>query len=112
SGFLGEVSAHGPVDEVRVAALMASTVEAGRPIYTGWVIVSGRVADGEWAEGRRSAGRQRGEITEHGYGVPDRLTAQTEEVLAGVRGGMEAAGLAMRDGVRVADDEILEGVLG
>ena len=71
SGLLGEVTAHGPDDGVRVAALMQSTVEgAGMPRYTSWVIVSGRVAGEQWAEWRLVVGRQRAEITEHGVQRP------------------------------------------
>ena len=76
SGLLGEVTAHGPDDGVRVAALMQSTVEgAGMPRYTSWVIVSGRVAGEQWAEWRLVVGRQRAEITEHGVRVPAKLAA-------------------------------------
>jgi len=113
SGLLAEVKAHGPRDAVRVAALMQSTVEgAGLPRYTSWVIVSGRVAGERWAEWRLVAGRQRAEITEHGFRVPERLAARTEDTLAEVRGWIEATGLAMRDGILAADEETLEGVLG
>ena len=113
SGLLGEVAAHGSGDEVRVAALMQSTVEGvGIPRYTSWVIVSGRVAGEQWAEWRLVVGRQRAEITEHGVGVPAKLTLLTAERLAEVRGWIEATGLAMRDGILAADEETLEGVLG
>jgi hypothetical protein len=113
SGLLAEVKAHGPRDAVRVAALMQSTVErAGMPRYTSWVIVSGRVDREQWAEWRLVAGRQRAEITEHGFCVPKRLVARTEDTLAEVRGWIEATGLAMRDGILAADVETLEGVLG
>jgi len=113
SGLLGEVSAHGPDDGVRVAALMQSTVEGvGMPRYTSWVIVSGRVAGEQWAEWRLVVGRQRAEITEHGVGVPAKLTLLTAERLAEVRGWIETAGLGMRDGIVAADVETLEGVLG
>ena len=113
SGLLGEVTAHGPDDGVRVAALMQSTVEgAGLPRYTSWVIVSGRVAGEQWAEWRLVAGRQRAEITEHGFCVPKTLAARTEDTLATVRGRIEATGLGMREGILAADEETLEGVLG
>ena len=114
SGLLVEVKEHGKVDGVRVAALMQSTVEgAGIPRYTSWVIVSAHVDYWEkWAEWRLVVGRQRAEVTEHGFRVPDKLAALTEEKLAEVRGWIEAAGLLMRDGILAADAEILEGVLG
>jgi hypothetical protein len=113
SGLLTEVKEHGKVDGVRVAAVMQSTFEhASLPRYTSWVIVSGQVDWEKWAEWRLVVGRQRGEVTEHGLRVPEKLAALTEEKLAEVRGWIEAAGLAMRDGILAADAETLEGVLG
>ena len=113
SALLVEVKEHGKVDGVRVAALMQSTVEgAGVPRYTSWVIVTGRADWESWTEWRLVVGRQRAEITEHGFRVPDKLAALTEEKLAEVRGWIDAAGLAMRDGILAADAETLEGVLG
>jgi hypothetical protein len=112
SELLTEVKARGKVDGVRVGAMMSSTIEAGLPTYTGWIIVSvhGDCFD-TWAEWRLATGRQRAEVTEKGVRVPDKLTAFTEEKLAEVRGWIETAGLAMRDGILAADTEILEGVL-
>ena len=50
SGLLGEVTAHGPDDGVRVAALMQSTVEgAGMPRYT-------ELGDRLGPRGRRAVG--------------------------------------------------------
>ena len=113
SGLLAEVKERGKVDGVRLAALMQSTVEgAGIPRYTSWVIVSAHVDWEKWAEWRLVVGRQRAEVGEHGFGVPDKLVALTEEKLAEVRGWIEAAGLATRDGIIAADAETLEGVLG
>jgi len=113
SALLVEVKERGKVDGVRVAAVMQSTVEgAGTPRYTSWIIVSAHVDWEKWVEWRLVVGRQRAEITEQGFRVPDRLTALTEEKLAEVRGWIEAAGLAMRDGILAADAESLEGVLG
>jgi hypothetical protein len=113
SALLSEVKAHGKTDGVRVAALMQSTVEGvGLPRYTSWVIVSAQVDWERWAEWRLVVGRQRAEITEEGFRVPDKLAALTEERLAEARGWIEAAGLAMRDGVLAGDGETLEGVLG
>jgi len=113
SALLAEVSAHGQGDEVRLAALMESTVEGtGIPVYTSWVIVSGRAAGGQWMEWRLTAGRQGGEITDRGYGIPEKLVTRMDEALAEVRGWIEAAGLEMRDGVLADDGEVLEGVLG
>jgi hypothetical protein len=113
SALLTEVKEHGKVDGVRVAALMQSTFEgAGLPRYTSWVIVSGRVDWESWAEWRLVVGRQRAEVTEHGFRVPEKLAALTEEKLAEVRGWIEAAGLLMRDGILAGDAETLEGVLG
>ena len=57
-------------------------------------------------------GRQRAEVTPHGFRVPDKLAALTEEKLGEVRGWIEAAGLLMRDGILAGDAEALEGVLG
>ena len=113
SGLLTEVKERGKVDGVRVAAMMQSTVEsAGLPRYTSWVIVSAHVDWEKWAEWRLVVGRQRAEVSEHGVRVPEKLTALTEEKLAEVRGWIEAAGFAMRDGILAADTETLEGVLG
>lgn len=113
SALLTEVKEHGKVDGVRVAAMMQSTVEGGGiPRYTSWVIVSAHVDWEKWAEWRLVVGRQRAEVTEHGFRVPDKLAALTEEKLAEVRGWIEAAGLLMRDGILAADAETLEGVLG
>jgi hypothetical protein len=72
SALLVEVKERGKVDGVRVAALMQGTVEgAGIPRYTSWVIVSAHVDYWEkWAEWRLVAGRQRAEITEHGFRSP------------------------------------------
>ncbi len=66
---------------------------------------------GQWAEWRLLVGRQRGEVTERGVRVPEKLSALTEEKLAEVRGWVETAGLAMRDGILAHDAESLEGVL-
>ncbi len=113
SGLRAEVTAHGPGDDVRVAALVQSTVEgAGIPRYTSWVIVSGHVAGAQWAEWRFAVGRQRAEITEHGACVPEKLAARTEEKLVEVRGWIEAVGLRTSEGILAADVETLEGVLG
>ena len=72
SALLVEVKEHGKVDGVRVAALMQSTIEgAGIPRYTSWVIVSAHVDWEKWAEWRLVVGRQRAEVTEHGFRVPD-----------------------------------------
>jgi hypothetical protein len=113
SSLLTEVKEQGKVDGVRVAAMMQSTFEcAGLPRYTSWVIVSAHVDWEKWAEWRLVVGRQRGEVTERGYRVPEKLAALTEEKLAEVRGWIEAAGLLMRDGILAGDAETLEGVLG
>jgi hypothetical protein len=113
SALLTEVKERGKVDGVRVAAMMQSTVEAsGLPMYTSWVIVSGHVDWEKWAEWRLVVGRQRAEVSEKGVHVPEKLTVLTEEKLAEVRGWIEAAGLAMRDGILAADSETLEGILG
>ena len=113
SSFLTELKERGKVDGVRVAAMMQSTFEgAGLPRYTSWVIVSAHADWESWAEWRLVVGRRRAEVTEHGFRVPDKLAALTEEKLAEVRGWIEAAGLLMRDGILAADAEILEGVLG
>jgi hypothetical protein len=113
SALLTEVKEHGKVDGVRVAAMLQSTCEgAGLPRYTSWVIVSAHVDWEKWAEWRLVVGRRRAEVTEHGFRVPDKLTALTEEKLDEVRGWIEAAGLLMRDGILAADAETLEGVLG
>jgi hypothetical protein len=113
SGLLAEVKERGKVDGVRVAALMQSVVEgAGIPRYTSWVIVSAQVDWEQWAEWRLVVGRQRAEVTEHGFRVPEKLAALTEEKLAEVRGWIEATGLAMRAGILAGEAETLEGVLG
>ena len=113
SALLTEVKERGKVDGVRVAAMMQSTVEdSGLPRYTAWVIVSARADWETWMEWRLVVGRQRPEVSEKGVQVPAKLAALTEEKLAEVRGWIEAAGLAMRDGILAADSETLEGVLG
>ena len=113
SSLLTEVKEQGKVDGVRVAAMMQSTFEsAGTPVYTSWVIVSAHVDWEKWAEWRFVVGRQRAEVTEQGFRVPDKLAALTEEKLGEVRGMIEAAGLLMRDGILAGDAEVLEGVLG
>jgi hypothetical protein len=113
SALLAEVKEHGKVDGVRVAALMQSVTEgSGVPRYTSWVIVSADVDWEIWAEWRLLVGRQRAEVTETGVRVPVKLAVATEGRLAEVRGWIEAAGFAMRDGILAADAETLEGVLG
>jgi hypothetical protein len=114
SALLTEVKEQGKVDGVRVAALMQSTFEGAATLrYTSWIIVSAPVDYWErWAEWRLVVGRQRAEITEHGFRVPGKLATLTEERLAEVRGWIEAAGLLMRDGILAGDAETLEGVLG
>jgi hypothetical protein len=113
SALLVEVKEHGKVDGVRVAALMQSVFEgAGVPRYTSWIIVSAHVDWEKWAEWRLVVGRQRAEVSEHGCRVPEKLAVLTEEKLVEVRSWIEAAGLAMRDGVLAGDAETLEGVLG
>ena len=105
SALLVEVKEHGKVDGVRVAALMQSTSEgAGTPRYTSWIIVSAHVDWEKWAEWRLVVGRQRAEVSERGCRVPEKLVE--------VRSWIEAAGLAMRDGILAGDAETLEGVLG
>jgi hypothetical protein len=113
SALLSEVKERGKGDSVRIAALMQSTVEgAGIPRYTSWVIVSAQVDWEQWAEWRLVVGRQRAEVTEHGFRVPGKLAALTEEKLAEVCGWIEATGLAMRAGILAGEAETLEGVLG
>jgi hypothetical protein len=113
SSLLTEVKEQGKVDGVRVAAMMQSTFEStGTPPYTSWVIVSAHVDWEKWAEWRFVVGRQRAEVTEQGFRVPDKLVALTEEKLGEVSGWIEAAGLMMRDGILAGDAEALEGVLG
>jgi hypothetical protein len=113
SGLLTEVKEHGTVDAVRVAAVMQSTIEgAGVLRYTSWLIVSAPLEGAQWLEWRLVVGRQRAEVTERGFRVPDKLAALTEERLGEVRGRIEAEGLGMQDGVLAADAETLDGVLG
>ena len=113
SALLVEVKEQGKVDGVRVAAMMQSTCAgAGIPRYASWVIVSGQVDWEKWAEWRLLVGRQRAEMTEHGFRVPEKLAALTEEKLTEVREMIDAAGLRVRDGVLTHDAEVLEGVLG
>jgi hypothetical protein len=70
-------------------------------------------ANGErWAEWRLVVGRQRAEVTEQGFRIPEKLNALTAEKLEEVRGWIEAAGLATRDGILAAESETLEGILG
>ena len=112
SALLTEVKEQGKLDGVRVAAMIHSTAEgAGIQRYASWVVVTAHVDWGQWAEWRLLVGRQRAEITEQGYRVPAKLAVLTEEKLAEVRGWIESAGLAMRDGILAADSESLEGVL-
>jgi hypothetical protein len=112
SGLIGEVRERGKVDGVRLAALMQSVTEgAGTPRYTSWVIVSASVDWETWAEWRLLVGRQRAEITEHGFRVPERLAALTQERLEEVRGWIDASGLVVREGVLAGDAEAFEGRL-
>ena len=112
SALLTEVKEQGKLDGVRVAAMMKRTPEdAGIPRYTSWVVVTTQVDWGQWSEWQLLVGRQRGEVTEQGVRVPAKLALLTEENLAEVRGWIETAGLAMRDGILAADSESLEGVL-
>jgi len=112
SVLLTEVKAEGKLDGVRVAAMIQRSPDRpGVPTYACWVVVTAHVDWGQWAEWRLLVGRQRGEVTEQGCCVPAKLAALTEEKLAEVRGWIEAAELAMRDGILAADSESLEGVL-
>lgn len=80
SGLLSEVKERGKVDGVRLAALMQSTTEgAGTPRYTSWVVVSAHVDWEKWTEWRLLVGRQRAEMTEHGFRVPERLADATRD---------------------------------
>src|SRR5262245_5532106 len=112
SSLLTAVKERGKADGVHVWALMESAFESGRPRYTSRIIVSAHVDWEKWAEWRVVVGRQRAEVTEHGFRVPDKLAVLTEEKLGEVRGMIEAAGLMMRDGILAGDAEALEGVLG
>jgi hypothetical protein len=110
--LLGELRERGKVDGVRLAALLQSATEsAGTPRYTAWVIVSAALDFEAWAEWRLLVGRQRAELTEHGFRVPERLAALTQERLEEVRGWIDAAGLVVREGVLAADGEAFEGRL-
>lgn len=99
SALLTEVKEHGKVDGVRVAAMMESTIEgAGVPRYTSWVIVSAHVDWEKWAEWRLVVGQQRAEVTEHGFHVPDKLAALTEEKLAEPGAGSRQRGFSCATG--------------
>ena len=112
SALLTEVKEQGKVDGVRVAAMIQRTADPpGVPTYACWILVTAHVDRGQWAEWRLLVGQQRGEVTEQGVRIPAKLAVLTEEKLAEVRGWIEAAGLAMRDGILAADSESLEGVL-
>lgn len=111
SGLLAEVKQQQKDDAVRVAAQMQSAGGVGVPRYTSWVIVSARVEWDAWVEWRLLVGRQRAGFTELGFHVPTKLAQLSDERLAEVRGWIEAAGLAMREGMLAADGELLEGVL-
>jgi hypothetical protein len=106
SSLLGELKGRGKVDGVRVAALMQSVTEAsGVPRYPSWVIGSAHVDWETWTEWRLVVGRQRAEVTEAGIHAPGKLAALMEAKLAEVKSRTEAAGLAMCDGILVADAE-------
>ncbi|MBI2525273.1 MAG: hypothetical protein HYY95_07075 [Candidatus Rokubacteria bacterium] len=112
SALLTEVKEQGKLDGVRVAAMIQRNPEgSGIPRYGCWVVVTADGGWGQWAEWRLLVGQQRGEVTEQGVRVPAKLAALTEEKLAEVRGRIETAGLAMRDGILAADSEWLEGTL-
>ena len=112
SALLTEVKEQGKVDGVRVAAMIQRTPDRpGVPTYACWIVVTGHVDPGQWAEWRLLVGQQRGEVTEQGVRIPAKLAVLTEEKLSEVRGWIEAAGLAMRDGILAADSESLEGTL-
>jgi hypothetical protein len=113
SSLLGELKGRGKVDGVRMAALMQSVTEgSGVPRYPSWVIGSAHVDWETWAEWRLVVGRQRAEVSEAGIHAPGKLAALMEAKLAEVKSRTEAAGLAMCDGILVADAETLEGALG
>src|SRR5262245_47077145 len=113
SALLVEVKEQGKVDGVRIAALMQSTMEGtGVPRYTSWVIVSrarglGKVGGVAARRGAAAGGGDRA-------GVPRPRQARRADrgEVAEVRGWIEAAGLAMRDGILAGDAESLEGILG
>ena len=112
SALLTDVKEQGKLDGVRVAAMIQRTPDRpGVPTYACWILVTAHVDWRQWAEWRLLVGRQRGEVTEQGVRIPGKLAALTEEKLSEVRGWIEAAGLAMRDGILAADSESLEGVL-
>jgi len=112
SALLTEVKEQGKLDGVRVEAMVKRAPEgAGIQRYASWVVVTADGDWGQWLEWRLLVGRQRGEVTEEGCRVPAKLAVLTEEKLAEVRGWIESAGLAMRDGILAADSESLEGVL-
>ena len=110
SALLTEVKERGKLDGVRVAAMIQRNPEGpGVPTYACWIVVTAHVDWRQWAEWRLLVGRQRGEGTEQGVRVPAKLATLTEEKLSEVRGWIEAAGLAMRDGILAAHREALEG---
>ena len=112
SGLLTEVKEQGKLDGVRVAAMIQRTPDRpGVPTYACWIVVTAHVDWSQWAEWRLLVGQQRGEVTEQGVRIPAKLAVLTEEKLSEVRGWIEAAGLATRDGILAADSESLEGVL-
>ena len=99
-------------DWVHLAALLDSTADgSGVPLYTSWIVVTTELARDRWAEWRLLVGRQRGEVTESGPRVPEKLARLAGERLAEVRGWLDAAGLDMRDGIHAADAESFEGAL-
>jgi len=99
-------------DWVHMAALQQSAAKgAGVPLYTSWILVTTELTRDRWAEWRLLVGRQRGEITESGPRVPEKLARLTEARLAEIRGWIDAAGLDMRDGIHAADAESFEGAL-
>ena len=77
---LTEVKEHGKVDGVRVAAMMQSTFEGARtPRYTSWVIAPAVGDWDRWIEWRLVVERQRAEVTERGFRVPDKGHVAVQE---------------------------------
>jgi hypothetical protein len=77
---LTEVKEHGKVDGVRVAAMMQSTFEgAGTPRYTSWAIAPAIGGWDRWLERRLVVERQRTEVTERDFRVPDQDHVAVQE---------------------------------
>jgi hypothetical protein len=91
---------------VRVSSLIQSEPAApmaGVPQLTVRIVVTAMVDERLWAEWRLWVGRSLAEVGETGVRLPDTLRRRVQDRLAEVRRRVEAAGLAIREGLLAHD---------